>query len=68
MPALFNRRRGLFCKEITVKPGANFEEVNQIKAGFKKGMTAEEISSVLRISVECVQSFEPKKRAPKSKQ
>ncbi|MEE4280403.1 MAG: hypothetical protein V2I41_00560 [Pseudomonadales bacterium] len=51
-----------------MKTGANFEEVNQIKLGFKKGMTAKEISGVLNIAVECVQSFAPKKRVSKNKE
>lgn len=48
-----------------MKTGANFEDINQIKAGYAKGMSAEEISELLKIELKCVASFEPPKTRKK---
>jgi hypothetical protein len=50
-----------------MKNGANFQDINQIKLGFEQGMSAEELSSLLNISLSCVASFAPPEEKPKRK-
>lgn len=50
-----------------MKNGANFQDINQIKLGFEKGMSAQDISSRLNIAVSCVESFAPPAEKPKRK-
>lgn len=42
-----------------MKAGANFQDVNEIKALYAQGKSAEEISRIVRIELECVASFAP---------
>lgn len=49
-----------------MKLGANRLEISQIKKGYEQGMSAEEISSILKICVECVASFAPEKKPKKA--
>jgi hypothetical protein len=43
------------------KAGANFEDINQIRAGYAEGWSPEKISSFLNIDLDCVKSFNPEK-------
>ena len=48
-----------------MRHGANFSQVNRIKALYSEGATAKEISARTGIALSCVESFAPAK--PKGK-
>jgi hypothetical protein len=51
-----------------MKPGANFQDINRIRAMYAEGKSAEEISAALNIVLTCVESYAPqpaKKKAAK---